>query len=512
MSENAKTLSYVSFFFALPFLLLAPLSGSLSDRYQKRNIILVTRLVEVVCTSLGLYFFHIYSELGGYCVLILMACHTAIFSPAKLGILPEMLPLDYLSRANGIMTAATYTGSILGSCLAPLLVDITQNLPINGFVLSASFCVILSIVSTGIACVIRSSRVNNRQQKVTFVGFKDLWEIFKESRRTRYLTSSIFLIAFFLLVGSYVQVEIIPFVEFTLGYPKHYGGYLFPLVALGVGSGSYIAGRISGRDIQLGYAPLTALLIGFILMALFAFSSSIWTVVGLLLLLGFTGGFYQVPLHAYVQYVSPEHQRGRILAVNNFLDFFGVLISAGIIRILGSGLGLAPDESFFCMGIVVGIIGIWLLWSWREHLYRLLLSFVLRKQLGRVLSLRRSSSPHCYLVSTRSYQEVRRVLALLSKTVRSVVIIMDQKLQPDWTTRLIPHCVPTIFYAGAAAIERFHALLRHQPDLCMICVGSLDSTIAFSNLLRNEGIRVDRLALISKQDQPLYWLETNGHT
>lgn len=255
--------------------MLAPLAGSLSDRYQKRNIILATRLIEIVCTSLGLYFFYIHSVVGGYAVLILMASHTAIFGPAKMGILPEMLPLDYLSRANGIMTAVTYTGSILGSCFAPLLVDLTKNLPINCYVLSTSFCVVSSIVSTFVSLGIRSSNFKNRSQKITYASFKDLWEIFKDTRHVHYLTLSIFLVALFLLVGAYVQVEIIPFVEFTLGYPKHYGGYLFPIVALGVGVGSYITGWISGKDIKLGYVPVMTLGLGFAFMGLYAVSCSL---------------------------------------------------------------------------------------------------------------------------------------------------------------------------------------------------------------------------------------------
>lgn len=507
LTENAKILSYVSFFFALPFLLLAPLAGSLSDRYQKRNIILATRVVEIICMLLGWYFFYIQSVWGGYLVLILLASHTTIFGPAKMGILPEMLSLDYLSKANGIMTAMTYAGSILGSCFAPLLVDLTKNFTINGYVFSITFCVISSICSFFVSWHIRPSNIKNRKQKITYVSFKDLWEILKETRQVSYLMLSIFLIAFFLLVGAYTQVEIIPFVEFTLGYPKHYGGYLFPLVALGVGVGSYVAGWISGKDIKLGYVPVTSLGLGLAFIGLYAFSSSLIGVMFSLLLLGFLGGMYQVPLHAYLQYASPEHKRGQILATNNFLDFLGVLISAGIVRILGSGFGLSPEMSFCFMGIFVFCVGLCLLWVWKELVYRLFLSAVLRKQLGEYLRLPHSSVPACYFVSTQSYRETRRVLAMLPKTVRSIVIILDQTLQPGWTTRLISHCVPTIVSTNAmgdksaktawAVLQAQHlcTLLKQQPDLCVICLGEEDNVASFSHTLVEQGIPLQILHL-----------------
>ncbi len=498
--------------FALPFLLLAPLAGSLSDRYQKRNIILATRLIEIVCTSLGLYFFYIHSVVGGYIVLILMASHTAIFGPAKMGILPEMLPLDYLSRANGVMTAVTYTGSILGSCFAPLLVDLTKNLPINCYVLSTSFCVVSSIVSTFVSLGIRSSNFKNRSQKITYVSFKDLWEIFKDTHHVHYLTLSIFLVALFLLVGAYVQVEIIPFVEFTLGYPKHYGGYLFPIVALGVGVGSCITGWISGKDIKLGYVPVMTLGLGLAFMGLYAVSCSLVGVMFFLLLLGFLGGVYQVPLHAYIQYASPEHKRGQILAVNNFLDFVGVLIAAAVVRILGSGLSLPPEISFLYMGMIIFCLGLWILWIWKELVYRLVLSAVLIKQLGNYLKLPKSLIPVCYLVPTHSYREVRRVLAMLPKTVRTTVVILDQKLQPGWTTRLISYCVPTVIcdlnetsdrsMKEAWAVlqaKRLHMLLKKQPDLCVICLGKEDNIEIFSKVLLEQGISMRNIKLTSKK-------------
>ncbi|WP_117273708.1 MFS transporter [Chlamydia poikilotherma] len=508
LTENAKILSYVSLFFALPFLLLAPLAGSLSDRYQKRNIILATRLVEIVCTSLGLYFFYIQSAVGGYVVLILMASHTAIFGPAKMGILPEMLPLDYLSKANGVMTAMTYTGSILGSCFAPLLVDLTKNLAVNCYVLSTSFCVISSIVSTFVSLRIRPSNIKNRSQKITYVSFKDLWEILKDTRHVHYLTLSIFLVALFLLVGAYTQVEIIPFVEFTLGYPKHYGGYLFPLVALGVGVGSYVTGWLSGKDIKLGYVPIMTLGLGIAFMGLYAISCSLVGVMFFLLLLGFLGGVYQVPLHAYVQYASPEHKRGQILAANNFLDFVGVLIAAGIVRILGSGLSLPPETSFLYIGIIIFCIGLWILWIWKELVYRLVLSAVLVRQLGSYLRLPKSIIPVCYMVRTRSYQEVRRVLAMLPKTIRSTVVILDQKLQPGWTTRIISYCVPTVIsnlndtsdhsMKEAWAVlqaKRLQVLLKKQPDLCVICLGKEENIEIFSKVLLEQGINIKNVHL-----------------
>lgn len=502
LQENAKILSRVSLFFALPFLLLAPLAGSLSDRYQKKNIILATRLIEILCTTLGLYFFYIRSDVGGYIVLIFMACHTAIFGPAKLGILPEILPLDYLSKANGIMTAALYAGSILGSCLAslaPLLPDLTRNPSINGYVFSSFFCVLISVISMFVSLKISASNVKNKGQKISYVSFRELWETLQESRRVRNLIPCIFLLAFFLLVGAYVQVEIIPFVEFTLGYPKHYGVYLFPLVALGVGAGSYIAGGLSGRDIKLGYTPLAMVGIGAAFIGLYVFSFSLVALIVCLLALGFFGGVYQVPLHAYVQYAGPEHKRGQILSINSFLDFVGVLIASMIVGVLGSSLNLSPELSFFYIGCIVIGLGIWCLWFWREPVYRLLLAWLLKKQIIGCLKLEKFTDT-TYFCAAASFREARRVLAMLPKTLQCSIVVMNCSQKNIWKARLIAYCLPTFVSAGKNVLSTkqlnvLETLSQRQPDLCIICIGGQEQSSELAKFLERRHFRLTHLNL-----------------
>lgn len=113
--------------------------------------------------------------------------------------------------------------------------------------------------------------------------------------------------------------------------------------------------------------------------------------------LGLFGGIYQVPLHAYIQFVSPEHKRGQVLALNNFLDFSGVLLAAGFVRLLGSGLHLTPDQSFLYMGSLVVCFAVLSLWLLKEHVYRLLLTRVLSRQLGQSFTSPKAEEVSCFL-------------------------------------------------------------------------------------------------------------------
>src|SRR3954447_19920895 len=95
-----RELSIVSGVFILPFLLFSGYAGQLADVYSKRTVLVVTKSLEIVAASLGLYAL-ISGHLNvAYVVLFLIAVQATFFSPAKYGILPEMLPDRDLSRAN----------------------------------------------------------------------------------------------------------------------------------------------------------------------------------------------------------------------------------------------------------------------------------------------------------------------------------------------------------------------------------------------------------------------------
>ncbi len=501
--ESTKILSIVSFCFALPFLLLAPFAGSLADRFKKRNIILFTRAVEVFCACLGTFLFYIQSEWGGYLVLILMASHTAIFGPAKLGILPEILPTEQLSRANGIMAAATYSASILGSCLASVFCGITGGSGVEKYVFISSFCVIFSLVGALIAFYIARSRVDNKNQKIQLFNFKEIWITLRATTSIRYLTSAIFLGSFFLLMGAYVQLEIVPFVQFDLGLPEHYGGFLFPMVAIGVGLGSYLAGVVSGKNIELAYTPLAGVGIGFFLMGLH-FSSTLFSLIGCLFLLGVFGGFYQVPLHAYVQYVSPEHKRGRILAANNFLDFFGVLLTSFVLWFLGNVLQLDPGKSFAFIGWIVSLLSLGYLFFWREILYRLFCDVFLRRHFIKHFRLQ-VAPKSCFLCQVDDERELNKVLALLPRVTRVMPVIFKEEL----ASRIFSFCFSVIranlsseeskasfSLALCQTISSIREGLERGESVCILCVGRAEKTLeTLHSLLKENDLTAQNLAL-----------------
>jgi len=120
-------LSLAGALFILPFFLFSGYAGHLADVFNKRSVLIVTKSFEIIAMSLGLFAFlsgRIEFMLG---VLFLMALQSAFFSPAKYGILPEMLPYKDLSRANGLLEMSTFLAIILGTSLGSVVFGLWRD-------------------------------------------------------------------------------------------------------------------------------------------------------------------------------------------------------------------------------------------------------------------------------------------------------------------------------------------------------------------------------------------------
>ena len=121
LHSGSGYLSLIGAVFILPFLLFSGYAGHLADVFNKRSVLITTKALEII--AMGLAFFAFLSGRMEYMlgVLFLMALQATLFSPAKYGILPEMLPDKDLSRANGLLEMSTFLAIILGTSIGSFM-------------------------------------------------------------------------------------------------------------------------------------------------------------------------------------------------------------------------------------------------------------------------------------------------------------------------------------------------------------------------------------------------------
>lgn len=334
--------------FVLPFILFSASSGTLADRFSKRNIIVCTKVFELSIMLLGILAFHFQSKWGLLGCLFLLATHSAIFAPSKYGILPELVSSDKITRANGLMTSFTFLAIILGTFTASFVLDITGR----DFIIAAILCACLSFLGLMASLCIEYTDPAGSTKGFNVMFLKEIFQTLKLTTQVPSLLMCSLGSAFFLFLGAFAQLNIIPFAVQSLNLSDVQGGYLFLLTAIGIGMGSLLAGKISGKSVELGLVPLAALGVGISSYMLDFFSSNLLAVIALVVILGMFGGMYQIPLDSYVQLKSPNQYRGQIVAATNFLSFCGVLLASLLVYMVTEVFGLSADKGFVIIGTI----------------------------------------------------------------------------------------------------------------------------------------------------------------
>src|SRR5712692_7351402 len=127
--SGSEYLSLAGAVFVLPFLLFSGYSGHLADAVRKRTVLISVKVFEIAVMLLALAaFFSTRVELM-LLVLFLMALHSTIFSPAKYGIVPEMLPDRELSRANALLEMSTFVAIVMGTAIGSSLFSAWKDQP-----------------------------------------------------------------------------------------------------------------------------------------------------------------------------------------------------------------------------------------------------------------------------------------------------------------------------------------------------------------------------------------------
>ncbi len=418
---SARTSSFIlgvtSLLFVLPFLLLASFSGSLSDKYSKSNIIFVTRIIEIVAVILGVICFYYKYILGCYLVLLILGIHTAIFSPAKFGILPELVSVNVLSNANGIMTSVTYIASILGTFTASFFTQITQY----RFFETSLVCVFLALFGFFWSLKIKKTPAQSPSSEIKWEFLTTIISTMQITYKRRFLLSSMLLGAIFFFLATSVQLNIVAFVYESLGLPPFVGGYLLVATSLGIGLGAFFAGKVSKSNIELAFTPIMGLGLGLSLCCLFFVQHNIYLIIFVLFFLGIFGGAFIVPLHAFVQYASPNRSRGKNIAVANFLDFSGMLLASLSVFIFSGIFHFQIASIFFVLGIFSIVLSFLLFFLWGDQVLRFVCGFFIKMPRDFFITDLPISSNNFFLADIKNKFEALIFFVSLPKRIRIIL-------------------------------------------------------------------------------------------
>lgn len=345
--QSQIILSLAGILFVVPFLLLSIPAGNLADRISKKKITLFIKAIELVAALFGSVAFYLESAFGVYTALFLLAISGAIFGPTKYGMVPELVPLEKLSSSNGLLASFTFLAIIIGTSSAGLIAEWMHN----NFFYASFFCLGLALLGLFTATLLPQTPSAGSKKSLHALFFLEIYYTLREASKTKYLLIAIFGSAYFLFIGGFVQLAIIPYALHCLGLTDVQGSYLFLITAFGIAFGSLVAGKLSKKSVKLGLSPIGAFGMALSSFLLGTCTSHLSYVMASLFSIGFFGGIYLIPLDSFIQAASPANERGQNVAANNFMGFVGVLLASFLLYFVGNVLGQPIQTGFIFVGV-----------------------------------------------------------------------------------------------------------------------------------------------------------------
>ncbi|WP_075883669.1 MFS transporter [Candidatus Protochlamydia sp. W-9] len=454
MEYSHQILASTGATFVIPFLLFSALSGTLADRFSKRDIIVTTKILELVIMALGVCAFAFQSKWGSYAILFLLATQSAIFGPSKYGIVPELVSKDKISKANGLMTSFTFLAIILGTFLSSFLIQISGR----NFIVSSIFCTFIALVGLVASFCIEHTPPAGSKKKIQIFFLKQIFQTLKFARQEISLLPAILGAAYFLFVGAFTQLNIIPFAVQSLQLSDIQGGYLFFLTALGIGTGALIAGKISGRIVELGLVPIGALGISVCAFFLDIYSENIWAVIPIVTLLGVFGGIFEIPLDSYIQVASPKQMRGQMVAATNFLSFIGVLLASGLIYLNSEIFQISADKGFSLIGFLTFGIFIIFMFQFFDYLTRFIASILSKLHFSTIFK-GKENIPDCPAVYVCTHTAWNDTLLILGSQRRRIRFFIEQEQHHSPWLRRLYGLLRVVFIPDIEPLEKNQACL-----------------------------------------------------
>ena len=357
--------------FVVSYVVLAPLVGAFADSMPKGRVMLITNAIKVVGCILMLFSVH---PLLAYAV---VGFGAAAYSPAKYGILTELLPPSQLVVANGWIEGTTVGSIILGVLLGGLLVSNNVSTVLIGFNLpvidtgidtppeaAISVIAFLYLIAAIINWYIPDTGVDHRMpSKNPFYLVREFAHCVSLLWRDKLGQISLATTTLFWGAGATLKFIVLAWAAKALGYDLSQASYLQGVVAVGIAMGAVLAARFVRLRDAVNVLPIGTAM-GLVVITMI-FVTSLPVAVVLMIVIGACAGFFVVPMNALLQHRGHVLMgAGHSIAVQNFNENIGILVMVGLYAVMISQ-GISVNRAVVLFGLFMS--GAMLLVMWRHQ-------------------------------------------------------------------------------------------------------------------------------------------------
>jgi len=366
--------------FALFYVVLAPFVGAFADALPKGKVMFFSNAIKVVGCLMMLFGAH---PLMAYAIVGLGA---AAYSPAKYGILTELLPASQLVKANGWIEGLTIASIILGVLVGGQLVgrhvsgmllsidfpviDTSVDTPAEAAILVLIFVYMLAawfntrIPHTGVEMRPLRKDPSRSVARNALELLPDFWSCNSRLWRDKLGQISLSTTTLFWGVSGNLRYIVLAWSAAALGYGTTKASSLVGVVAIGTAVGAVLASMRMRLDVATRVIPL-GIGMGVLVIAM-NFITNVWVAAPFLILLGGIGGFLVVPMNALLQHRGHNLMgAGRSIAVQNFNEQ-ACILGLGAFYSLSTKFGVSSFGAITGFGLIVAVV-MWLIQLWHQR-------------------------------------------------------------------------------------------------------------------------------------------------
>jgi len=478
----------------LPFILFAPTAGWVSDRFSKRNVIITTLWAQFAIMAMigtALYFQNLSLAISG---LFLLGLQCAIFSPAKQGIVKEIVTATKISSAIGIVEVTAIASMLIGGLAGGALYDFcfgTMGNPWYAAEATMGVLTVLALLSLIAGYQIKATPAHTNQPFRRGL----LWEHFGQLRdvwREPPIRLCVLGITYFYGLAGALYLTLFEVSDSLHASANHVGtashtGLYAATLGLGIICGSFLVTRMTTHQVEIGLIPIGSA--GLIASAVLAGLSNPahGFFLAALFCLGLAGALFVVPLNAHLQEQVEPERRGRILSANNLcVNLFGI-VAVLLQYVVSAWFNVSPRHQLLLYAVPTALLTAYIIFLTPEGLLRLALGLVGRT-FYRVTPVGLEAMPATggvlLLLNHVSYVDAVILQLACPRPIR--FLVYDQIYRArflHWGLRLLG-AIPISPKIARTAIETAVNALARGEVVCLFPEGALTRTATLQKLNR----------------------------
>ncbi len=381
--------------FILPYFLFSSIAGQFAEKLEKARLIRITTAMEIAIMSVAAVGFLLQNMAVLLVALFATGVQSTLFGPVKYSILPSVLRREELTGGNGLVEMGTSIAILLGMLFGGLIFAMAGP---NGPMAAAIAVIVLAIFGNVMSRMIPPVAASAPDLQIEWNPLPQSLAIWRLTRKQLAVRNSVLGVSWFWFVGTVLTGNLPVYAEIHLGGTPTLYVFALAVFSVGVGVGSLLCEKLSGRVVEIGLVPLGAIGMSACIVHLgfapaiaaqglsvsgFLAQPGAWRVVLDLAGIGLFSGFYVVPLFALIQSRVPTRELSRVIAGMNIQNaVFIVLAALGGVA-LQQVLGWTIPQLFLALGIASVVVAAYIFTIVPEFLMRFL-SWLLVRALYRL--------------------------------------------------------------------------------------------------------------------------------